>query len=223
MSTTHATLIAPYSTHDTGTAAPLDVPEATSRYANRFLERSALQARQQARRTGGSLPAVTAIDTGWVRAALSAWAQPGPESRRAVAAAQVRRMIAPLAGGRTLAIDVVPVSVRFDAADLARLLHELVDNAVRHAPPGATVRVRGAQGEGGYQLSVTNPGERMPRWALASLRVPRADSAAVTAPVPALALGLPIAALLAAVNDTRLEALRAAGRPNTFRVIVPLC
>ncbi|MFZ4757741.1 MAG: ATP-binding protein [Burkholderiaceae bacterium] len=223
MSTLHASRIELHSNPDHGHALAQEVPEATSRYANRFLERSALQARLQARRPGGAQPGATAIDTGWASTVLSPWALPGVGAAQAASARRVRRMMAPLPGGRTIAIDVVPATVRFEAADLGRLLYELVDNAVRHAPPGATVRVRGAQGDGGYQLSVTNPGERMPRWALASLRVPRTDSGPATAPAPALALGLPIAALLAALNDTRLEALRAAGRPNTLRVIVPTC
>ena len=131
----------------------------------------------------------------------------------------MRRMLVPLPGDRLLAVDVVPGSVRFVPADLARLLQELVANAWRHSPAGATLRLRGAPGVGGYQLSVTNPGERLPRSVIALLRPGERSSRDEGA--SGLQLGLSIAATLAELNGTRLEVLRGAGRPNTLRIIVP--
>lgn len=191
-----------------------------SRYTSRFLERVALAERlASGPAVGEAFPPPTRLDTARVMAALAPVLVPDAPGCFVPARTDVsvRRTLAPLPGGRSLAIDVVPATVRFDFGDLSRLLQELVDNACQHAPAGATVRVRGAPGIGGYQISVTNPGEALPRWVLAALR-PGQPAAAVDDPT-GLALGLPISALLAAVNGARLEVLRGAGRPNTLRVI----
>jgi signal transduction histidine kinase len=191
-----------------------------SRYTSRFLERVALVERlASGPAVGEAFPPPTRLDTARVMTALAPVLVPDAPGCFAPTApdVSVRRTLAPLPRGRSLAIDVVPATVRFDFGDLSRLLQELVDNACQHAPAGATVRVRGAPGVGGYQISVTNPGEALPRWALAALR-PGRPAASVGDPT-GLALGLPISALLAAVNGARLEVLRGAGRPNTLRVI----
>jgi hypothetical protein len=191
-----------------------------SRYTSRFLERVALVERLvPGPAVGEAYPPPTRLDTARVMAALAPVLVPDAPGCFMPTApdVSVRRTLAPLPGGRSLAIDVVPATVRFDFGDLSRLLQELVDNACEHAPAGATVRVRGAPGVGGYQISVTNPGEALPRWAMAALR-PGRPAAAVGDPT-GLALGLSISALLAAVNGARLEVLRGAGRPNTLRVI----
>jgi signal transduction histidine kinase len=195
------------------------VPAATSRYATRYLERASLQARLHAK---PAADASTRIDTASVMAALAPVLVPDASDRFAESAgvgAAVRRMLTPLPGGRMLAVDVVPATVASDGAELARVLQELVDNARRHAPVGSTVRVRGATGANGYQLSVTNTGDPLPRWVLAALR-PGRGGATMTDP-SGLALGLSIASMLSAANGARLEVLRGAGRPNTLRVIVP--
>ncbi|MFO0236354.1 MAG: ATP-binding protein [Burkholderiales bacterium] len=196
-----------------------DVPAATSRYATRYLERASLQARLHAKPAPG---APTRIDTASVMAALAQVLVPDASDRLAASAgvgAAVRRMLTPLPGGRLLAVDVVPATVAFDGAELARVLQELVDNARRHAPAGSTVRVRGAAGANGYQLSVTNTGDPLPRWVLAALRPGRGG--ATTTDPSGHALGLSIASMLSAAYGTRLEVLRGAGRPNTLRIIVP--
>lgn len=197
---------------------------ASSRAASRCLEFLTLQARATRRAAvDGARDAVptVALDTASVMNALAPLFGPdAPACFRREAGqggAAVRRMLVPMAGDRKLAIDVVPQVVRFAPNDLQRLLLELVDNGRRHAPPGSTVRVRGAPGAEGYQLSVTNPGAALPRTAIAALRPSRRGAGART-PV-GWQLGLPIAAALAELNDARLEVVRGAGRPNTLRVI----
>jgi len=198
---------------------------ASSRAASRCLELLALQARATRRAAveGGrdaSAPAF-ALDTATVMTVLAPLFGPdAPASFRhdpGQSGAAVRRMLVPMPGDRKLAIDVVPQVVRFAPADLQRLLLELVDNGRRHAPPGSTVRVRGAMGADGYQLSVTNPGAALPRSAIAALR-PSRRAGGLRTPV-GWQLGLPIAAMLAELNGARLEVVRGAGRPNTLRVI----
>jgi hypothetical protein len=188
----------------------------SSRYAIRRLERSTLLAALQA---GAAAGATAVVDTVSVMAAIAPLL--APEAARgfvaAPGAAAVRRVLTPLAHGRSLAVDVVPATIRFGPAALDRVVLELVDNALRHASPGSAVRVRGAPGAGGYQLSVTNAGAPLPRWVLAAMR-PGPDGAASADPVGP-SLGLSIASALAALNDARLEVLRGAGRPNTLRIL----
>ena len=192
----------------------------TSRYATRFLERASLLAALGAGPTAG---ASAHVDTVSVMATIAPLLPPDASQRfaaQAPGAIAVRRMLTPLPDGRTLAVDVVPATIRFDGAALERVVLELVDNALRHAPPGSTVRVRGAEGAGGYQLSVTNTGEPLPRWVLAGLRPGHAGLA--TGEPVGMSLGLSIASALAALNEARLEVLRGAGRPNTLRIIARL-
>jgi signal transduction histidine kinase len=198
-----------------------------SRFAARCLERFALQLRLAERMASPPghrderVPTV-ALDTATVMAAVAPLfmadgAGAFGRSSQPTPGASVRRMLTPLPGDRLLAVDVVPQALRFAPADLARVLQELVDNGWRHSPPGSTVRLRGAPGVGGYQLSVTNPGPKLPRSVVAALRPGRHGTAIAEA---GLQLGLPLAAALAELNGARVEVLRGAGRPNTLRVIV---
>jgi signal transduction histidine kinase len=198
---------------------------ASSRAASRCLELLALQARATRRASvdgarDAAVPSL-AIDTATVMNALAPLFGPDAPAcfRRepGQGGAAVRRMLVPMGGDRKLAIDVVPQVLRFSPNDLQRLLLELVDNGRRHSAPGSTVRVRGAPGADGYQLSVTNPGAALPRNAIAALR-PSRRGTGVRTPV-GWQLGLPIAATLAELNEARLEVVRGAGRPNTLRVI----
>lgn len=201
----------------------LDRRVASSRFADRCMERYALRARLAERpNVPAELPAIP-VDTSVVMAALAplfaADAQGCFGRFDGTPSATVRRMLVPLPDERRLAVDVVPGLIRFRQADLARLLQELIANAWRHSPPGATSRLRGAPGAGGYQLSVTNPGQRLPRAAVALLRPGHRtgeDDGAL-----GVQLGLSIAGTLAMLNGSRLEVLRGAGRPNTLRFIVP--
>jgi len=197
----------------------------SARFAGRCIDRLALQARLEARpqevRARPTLPPI-ALNTGAVVAAVAQLLLPDASAcfaGRIEAGAQgsVRRVLVPLSGDRRLAVDVVPQVVRFHPADLQRLLFELVDNGQRHSPPGCTVRVRGAPGVGGYQISVTNPGERLPRSALNMVRAH--GRAEAREPLERLQLGLSMAAMLADLNDARLEVVRGAGRPNTLRIV----
>jgi signal transduction histidine kinase len=202
-----------------GRAAP-EVQDGV-RFSDRYLECVTLQSRLRSGAASDAIGPGVVVDTDWVMRALApvlgrtdrSGAQPPAADRHP----PVRRALSPMPGGRLLAVDVVPAVIAFDANDLARLVQELVDNGRRHATTGATVRLRGAPGARGYQLSVTNPGERLPRWVLASLRDDLATPA--SADPAGLALGLPIAAALARLNGARLEVLRGAGRPNTLRVV----
>jgi two-component system sensor histidine kinase BaeS len=52
--------------------------------------------------------------------------------------------------------------VRMDAARMAQVLGNLLDNALRHTPEGGRVDVRVARGEGGVVVSVSDTGPGVP-------------------------------------------------------------
>jgi two-component system OmpR family sensor kinase len=56
----------------------------------------------------------------------------------------------------------IPVEVRGGLADLARVLRNLIDNAVTHSPPGGEVRVDVAVVDGGVELAVVDQGPGIP-------------------------------------------------------------
>lgn len=195
-----------------------DALRRASRFASRCVELAAMRAQSGA---AGPRPAPPALRLN-TRTVIEAIAPRLPLAGvRALAGAgdgeSVRRLLVPMPGDRRLAVDVVPTDVAFHAADLHRVVQELVDNGLRHSAPGSTVRVRGAPGVGGYQLSVTNPGPRLPRWALAAVRDARDGLPAGGG--DGLRLGLLIAATLAVRNAAVLEVVRGGGRPNTVRVV----
>ncbi|HZG93056.1 MAG TPA: ATP-binding protein, partial [Pseudonocardia sp.] len=83
------------------------------------------------------------------------------------------------------------------AADVAHLLTELVENALRFSPPDTTVTVRSAHGDdGGRVLTVADRGVGMAAHALAEANTALADPPAVDLAV-ARRLGLPAVARLA--------------------------
>ena len=61
-----------------------------------------------------------------------------------------------------LEIDADLPDVRMDAARMAQVLGNLLDNALRHTPEGGRVDVRVARGEGGVVVSVSDTGPGVP-------------------------------------------------------------
>ena len=59
----------------------------------------------------------------------------------------------------TLSVDAPPHAPAWgDDADLAQVLDNLIENAIRYSPPGAEIRVRVADGADGPRLSVSDSG-----------------------------------------------------------------
>ena len=94
---------------------------------------------------------------------------PQPEHQPVDLAALLRQVVAdvaePLAAARGSQVRVeiqAPVSVPGDGAELAVLLRNLIDNALRYSPPGGTVQLRLSQGATGPCLTVDDSGPGIP-------------------------------------------------------------
>lgn len=82
----------------------------------------------------------------------------------AALARQVVADLAPLALSKQQAIDVdatIPCTVQGDATLLSVLVRNLIDNAIRYSPPGATVKIAVLTARGAVRLSVDDSGPGM--------------------------------------------------------------
>ncbi|MFO1308243.1 MAG: ATP-binding protein [Burkholderiales bacterium] len=82
----------------------------------------------------------------------------------AAAARDAVAAIAPagLARGVEVGLDAAPAQVVGDPALVAILLRNLLDNAIRHSPPGSSVDVRVRAAEGGTEVVVADQGPGVP-------------------------------------------------------------
>jgi signal transduction histidine kinase len=79
-------------------------------------------------------------------------------AERAVADLSVRAATSEV----TLVTDLQPAAVRADADLIHRVLANLIENAIRHAPEGSQVRIAVAPAAGGVELSVADAGPGIP-------------------------------------------------------------
>jgi heavy metal sensor kinase len=99
-------------------------------------------------------------------------------------------------GGRILFTDGVSISVQGDETELRQLFSNLLDNALRHGPPGGTVRITLQSGPGEQTtVSVQDEGGAIPPEILPHLfdRFYRADSSRSSTASGGSGLGLAIA------------------------------
>ncbi|MCC6244641.1 MAG: HAMP domain-containing protein [Gemmatimonadaceae bacterium] len=140
------------------------------------------------------------------------------------------RAARPLAERRGVSLvlgNMVEASVDGDADLLGRLLLNLVDNAIKHTPQGATVHVAMSQDTSTASVTVRDEGTGIPEAAQAHVfeRFFRADAARTrdeNSHTSGAGLGLSIARRIADVHDGTL--LLIASRPGhtEFRFTVPL-
>jgi two-component system phosphate regulon sensor histidine kinase PhoR len=117
---------------------------------------------------------------------------------------------------------VEPVTVRGARGDLALLVRNLLENAVRYSPEGGRVDVRLAERDGRAVLEVDDTGIGIPTRDLPRIferfyRVDRARSRETGG----TGLGLSIARHIAERHGGRIEAESELGRGSTFRVTLP--
>ena len=115
-----------------------------------------------------------------------------------------------------------PVTVRGARGDLALLVRNLLDNAVRYSPEGGRVSVRLTERDGRAVLEVEDTGIGIPTRDLPRIferfyRVDRARSRETGG----TGLGLSIARHVAERHGARIEAESELGRGSTFRVTLP--
>jgi two-component system sensor histidine kinase SenX3 len=117
---------------------------------------------------------------------------------------------------------VEPVVVAGSARDLSLLVRNLVDNAIRHTPPGGTIDVRLAGRDGEAVLSVTDTGVGIPSRDLPRIferfyRVDRARSRETGG----TGLGLAIVKHVVENHGGSIEVSSELGRGTTFEVRLP--
>jgi signal transduction histidine kinase len=121
------------------------------------------------------------------------------------------------ASGRKLEVSLVPASVVADADLIAQAIANLIENALRHTPGGATIRIDLAQHEKDVVLSVADDGPGIPaRQHEAVLqRFHRLEASRTS---PGSGLGLPIVAAVAKRHGARL--VLADARPGLKAMLV---
>lgn len=105
-------------------------------------------------------------------------------------------------GGRRLETQLTPMRVAGDADLLAQLVANLLENAIRHTPPGTTIRLAVDEVAGSPQLSVVDDGPGVPDHLRAAALAPfgRLEASRST---PGCGLGLSIAAAVAQRHRAR--------------------
>jgi signal transduction histidine kinase len=114
--------------------------------------------------------------------------------------------------------DALP-SVRGDPDKLAQLFLNLLDNAIKHSPRGATVRVRGERVDGTVVVRVRDAGSGLPQGAQTRLfqRFYRGDNAQRNG----AGLGLAIAQAIAQAHGGSISAANVDGGGAEFAVKLP--
>lgn len=108
------------------------------------------------------------------------------------------------ASGRTLVVSLASAELYGDADLIAQALANLVENALRHTPRGATIQVRVEQVGDQAVVSVVDDGPGVPadQYEAVQRRFHRLEASRTT---PGSGLGLPIVAAIAKRHGARLE------------------
>ena len=139
------------------------------------------------------------------------------------------RGVRPLADQRSICIelrDVVEAPFEGDADLLGRLLLNLLDNAIKHAPDGSAVEVVMSHRDATYEIAVIDAGPGIPAEARERIfeRFVRLDAARARtdqSSTSGAGLGLAIARRIAEVHGGRLELVESGPGRTEFRVTLP--
>lgn len=139
------------------------------------------------------------------------------------------RGVRPVAAKRGVQLELcelVEAPFEGDADQLGRLVLNLLDNAVKHSPPGATVHVALTRDAQSFHVSVVDEGEGIPPAAHDRVfeRFFRIDAARTDngdAPSTGAGLGLAIARRIAELHGGRLELVESRPGHTEFRLTLP--
>jgi two-component system OmpR family sensor kinase len=132
---------------------------------------------------------------------------------------------APLMGGRHFEIDNdVPLRVEGSADELHRMVLNLLDNATRHTPDRATIRLSLAQRDGFAVIEVADDGPGIPAAMRTQIfdRFVRGEGPADTARGTGTGLGLAIVSAVAASHGGSVEATESDSGGALFRARIPI-
>jgi two-component system, OmpR family, sensor kinase len=132
---------------------------------------------------------------------------------------------APLMGGREFVIDNDrPLRVEGSPDELHRMILNLLDNAARHTPDGATIELRLSQQGDDAVVEVADDGPGIPQAMRTQIfdRFVRGEGPADTARGTGTGLGLAIVSAVAASHDGAVEATESASGGALFRARIPI-
>jgi two-component system OmpR family sensor kinase len=132
---------------------------------------------------------------------------------------------APLMGGRHFEIDNEhPLRVEGSADELHRLILNLLDNATRHTPDGATIELRLSQQGDSAVVEVADDGPGIPAAMRTQIfdRFVRGEGPADTARGTGTGLGLAIVSAVAASHGGSVEATESDSGGALFRARIPI-
>ncbi len=117
-----------------------------------------------------------------------------------------------------------PTLIVGDGDRLAQVFTNLVDNAIKHTPPGGTVRVWGEQAQGWISIHVDDSGSGIPADELSRIfeRFYQLDKARPGGGERGAGLGLAIAREIVVSHGGRLTAQSEVGRGSRFTVQLPV-
>ena len=113
-----------------------------------------------------------------------------------------------------------PGAVRADPSALGELLDNLLDNAVRYTPPGATVTVEVDATADAFAVTVRDTGPGISPEDVERIFEPFYRGKAHKS-IPGTGLGLPIVKRIAEAHGGRVEVQTAPGEGSAFRVFLP--
>jgi two-component system, OmpR family, sensor kinase len=132
---------------------------------------------------------------------------------------------APLMGGREFVIDNDrPLRVEGSADELHRMVLNLLDNAARHTPDGATIELRLSRQGDDAVVEVADDGPGIPQALRTQIfeRFVRGEGPADTARGTGTGLGLAIVSAVAASHHGKVEATESASGGALFRASIPI-
>ncbi len=132
---------------------------------------------------------------------------------------------APLMGDRVLTVDNDrPLRVEGSPDELHRMVLNLLDNAARHTPPGASIELSLHSDNGDAVVEVADDGPGIPEAMRTQVfdRFVRGDGPADTAKGTGTGLGLAIVSAVAESHDGSVEATESPAGGALFRARIPL-
>jgi len=128
--------------------------------------------------------------------------------------------------GVTLHTDLAPdlPPIRVDSARLAQVLHNLLNNGLRHTPAGGSISIRAQTEADNIRIDISDTGEGIPAEHLSHIfdRFYRADPARAR-DTGGAGLGLAIARAIVEAHDGQISALSAGdGQGSTFTIRLPV-